>query len=53
LQPESQEKQRLARGEIWTFLDDGYASKARPVVIVQGELGALAHCDSKNTLYLC
>jgi len=25
----------MKRGEIWTLRDDGYASKARPVVIVQ------------------
>ena len=25
------------RGEIWTLRDDRYASKARPVVIVQGD----------------
>jgi len=25
----------MKRGEVWTFRDEGYASKARPVVIVQ------------------
>jgi mRNA interferase MazF len=25
----------MKRGEIWTLQDDGYASKARPVIIVQ------------------
>lgn len=25
------------RGEIWTLRDDRYASKARPVVIVQSD----------------
>ena len=29
----------MLRGEIWTLQDEGYASKARPVVIIQGELG--------------
>jgi mRNA interferase MazF len=29
----------MRRGEIWTLRDDEYASKARPVVIVQGDLG--------------
>lgn len=29
----------MKRGEIWTLQDGGYASKARPVVIVQGQLG--------------
>lgn len=26
------------RGEIWTLRDDRYASKARPVVVIQGDL---------------
>ena len=26
----------MKRGDIWTLQDDGYASKPRPVVIVQG-----------------
>jgi mRNA interferase MazF len=28
----------MKRGEIWTLRDDRYASKARPVVIVQSDL---------------
>lgn len=28
----------MNRGEIWTLLDNGYASKARPVVIVQSDV---------------
>jgi len=27
----------MKRGEIWTLQDDPYASKARPVVIVQAD----------------
>jgi len=27
----------MKRGEIWTLRDDGYASKAQPVVIVQSD----------------
>ena len=27
----------MKRGEIWTLRDDGYASKARPVVIIQSD----------------
>jgi mRNA interferase MazF len=27
----------MKRGEIWTLRDDGYASKARPAVIVQSD----------------
>jgi mRNA interferase MazF len=26
------------RGEIWTLRDDGYASKSRPVIVLQGYL---------------
>jgi mRNA interferase MazF len=29
----------MKRGEIWTLRDDGYASKVRPVVIVQADPG--------------
>jgi mRNA interferase MazF len=29
----------VKRGEVWTLLDTGYASKPRPVVIVQGQQG--------------
>lgn len=28
----------MRRGEVWTFRDDGYASKARPVVVLQTDL---------------
>ena len=28
----------MKRGDIWTLQDDRYASKARPVVVVQGDL---------------
>jgi mRNA interferase MazF len=28
----------MRRGEVWTFQDDHYASKARPVVILQSDL---------------
>ena len=27
----------MKRGEVWTLRDEGYASKARPVVIVQSD----------------
>lgn len=27
----------MKRGEVWTLRDEGYASKARPVVVVQSE----------------
>ncbi|SYZ34516.1 Uncharacterised protein [Propionibacterium australiense] len=27
----------MKRGEVWTLRDDAYASKARPVVVVQSE----------------
>ncbi|MCL1797088.1 MAG: type II toxin-antitoxin system PemK/MazF family toxin [Eggerthellaceae bacterium] len=27
----------MKRGEVWTLRDDGYASKARPVVVVQAD----------------
>lgn len=38
----------MKRGELWTLADDGYASKARPAVIIQGELG-----DVFNSIILC
>ena len=38
----------MQRGEIWTLQDDGYASKARPVAIIQGELG-----DAFDSVVLC
>ncbi len=34
----------MERGEIWTLRGDGYATKARPVVVVQDE--AVASFDS-------
>ena len=39
----------MKRGEVWTLREDGYASKARPVVIVQGKIGGvltLSYCAS-------
>jgi len=48
----------MKRGEIWTLQDDGYASKARPVVIVQSDLvnesdsvilALFTSVDSKNS----
>ena len=27
----------MRRGEVWTLRDDGYASKARPVIVIQDE----------------
>ncbi len=27
----------MRRGEVWTLRDDGYASKARPVIVIQNE----------------
>ena len=38
----------MLRGEIWTLRDDAYASKARPVVVIQGELG-----DVFDSIILC
>ena len=38
----------MLRGEIWTLQDDGYASKARPVLIIQGETG-----DRFDSVILC
>lgn len=37
----------MNRGEIWTLRDDRYASKARPVVVVQGDL------DQFDSVVLC
>jgi mRNA interferase MazF len=34
-----QRRRYMKRGEIWTLRDDGYAGKARPVVIVQADPG--------------
>jgi len=38
----------MKRGEIWTLRDDGYASKARPVVIVQSD-----NIAEFNSIILC
>lgn len=38
----------MKRGEIWTLRDSNYASKARPVVIIQSD----AHC-SFDSVILC
>lgn len=38
----------MKRGEVWTLSDNVYASKARPVVIIQGELG-----DAFDSVILC
>jgi mRNA interferase MazF len=38
----------MNRGEIWTLLDEGYAGKARPVVIVQANPGGFF-----NSIILC
>lgn len=38
----------MRRGEIWTLRDRGYASKARPVVIIQSD----KH-DSFDSVILC
>jgi len=38
----------MKRGEIWTLRDDGYASKARPVVIVQSD-----DIDMFDSIVLC
>ncbi|MCL2632314.1 MAG: type II toxin-antitoxin system PemK/MazF family toxin [Coriobacteriia bacterium] len=38
----------MQRGEIWTLQDDRYASKARPVVIIQGSIG-----DQFDSIILC
>ncbi|MDR1323468.1 MAG: type II toxin-antitoxin system PemK/MazF family toxin [Candidatus Margulisbacteria bacterium] len=38
----------MKRGEIWTLKDGNYASKARPVVIVQANLD-----DNFNSVILC
>ncbi len=38
----------MRRGEVWTLRDKGYASKARPVVIVQNDA-----VDSFDSVILC
>lgn len=34
----------MQRGEVWTLRDNGYASKARPVIVIQNE--SVASFDS-------
>jgi mRNA interferase MazF len=38
----------MKRGEVWTYLDDAYASKARPVVVIQNDA-----YSSFNTVLVC
>ncbi|MBR6460032.1 MAG: type II toxin-antitoxin system PemK/MazF family toxin [Actinomycetaceae bacterium] len=38
----------MKQGEIWTLQGEGYASKPRPVLIIQG-----AHLDDFNSVVLC
>lgn len=38
----------MKRGEIWTLQDDGYASKARPVVVIQSDA-----TDIFDSIVLC
>ena len=38
----------MKRGEVWSLQDKQYASKARPVVIVQSD-----KCDSFDSVILC
>jgi len=38
----------MKRGEIWTFRDNRYASKARPVIIVQSD-----HVRDFDSVILC
>ena len=38
----------MKQGEIWTLQGEGYASKPRPVLIIQG-----AHIDDFNSVALC
>jgi len=38
----------MKRGEIWTLQDDKYASKARPVIIIQSD-----DINSFNSIILC
>ena len=38
----------MKRGEIWTLRDDGYASKARPVVIIQSD-----NVNNFDSIILC
>ena len=48
LQQRYQGEYLMKRGEIWTLRDDGYASKARPVVIVQSD-----DIDRFDSIVLC
>jgi len=38
----------MKRGELWTLQDKGYASKARPVLIVQADVA-----DNFDSIILC
>jgi len=38
----------MKRGELWTLQDKGYASKARPVLIIQADIA-----DSFDSIILC
>ena len=38
----------MKRGEVWTLQDNGYASKARPVVVVQNDA-----VNSFDSIVLC
>ncbi|GHT79197.1 hypothetical protein FACS1894104_3480 [Actinomycetota bacterium] len=38
----------MLRGEVWTLRDEGYASKSRPVVVMQSEIG-----DAFDSIVLC
>ena len=38
----------MKRGEIWTLQDRSYASKARPVIIIQNN-----NCNSFDSVILC
>jgi len=38
----------MKRGELWTLQDKGYASKARPVLIVQADIA-----DNFESIILC
>jgi len=38
----------MKRGELWTLQDKGYASKARPVLIVQADI-----TDNFDSIILC
>ena len=38
----------MKRGEIWTLMDDGYARKARPVIVIQSD-----EIDTFDSVVLC